>query len=55
MVAVKAEPKAESSDAFTLHEGTKVEVMENLDNWRRIALPDGTDGWIMESSIKELK
>jgi tetratricopeptide (TPR) repeat protein len=55
MVAVKAEPKAESSDAFTLHEGTKVEVMENLDNWRRISLSDGTDGWIKASSIKELK
>jgi glucan phosphoethanolaminetransferase (alkaline phosphatase superfamily) len=55
MVAVKAEPKAESSDAFTLHEGTKVEVKENLDDWRRISLSDGTDGWIKASSIKELK
>ncbi len=55
MVAVKAEPKTESSDAFILHEGTKVEVKENLDEWRRIALPDGTDGWIKASSIKELK
>jgi tetratricopeptide (TPR) repeat protein len=55
MVAVKAEPKAESADAFTLHEGTKVEVKENLDNWRRIELSDGTGGWIKEGSIKELK
>jgi tetratricopeptide (TPR) repeat protein len=55
MVAVKAEPNAESSDAFTLHEGTKVEVKEELDDWRKIALPDGTDGWIRKNSIKELK
>ena len=54
-IAVKAEPKTDSADAFTLHEGTKVEVIENLDNWRRISLPDGSDGWIKASSIKELK
>lgn len=54
-VAVKAEPKSESADAFTLHEGTKVEVKEELDNWRLIELPDGTDGWIKASSINELK
>jgi tetratricopeptide (TPR) repeat protein len=55
VVAVKAEPKTESSDAFTLHEGTKVEVKENLDEWRRIELADGTGGWIKASAIKELK
>ncbi len=55
VVAVKAEPKEESADAFMLHEGTKVEVNENLDNWRKITLSDGTGGWIKASSIKELK
>ncbi|WP_432672574.1 tetratricopeptide repeat protein [Flavobacterium sp. SM2513] len=54
-VEVKSEPKADAPNAFILHEGTKVEVKENLDNWRRIALPDGADGWILDSSIKELK
>jgi tetratricopeptide (TPR) repeat protein len=55
VVAVKAEPKSESSDAFILHEGTKVEVKENLDDWRKIELADGTGGWIKEGSIRELK
>ena len=54
-VEVKSEPKANAPNAFVLHEGTKVEVKENLDNWRRIALPDGTEGWIKDDSIKELK
>ena len=54
-VIVKAEPKENAPKAFILHEGTKVEVKENLDNWRRIALSDGTDGWIRKESIKELK
>jgi SH3-like domain-containing protein len=54
-VEVKAEPKPDALNAFVLHEGTKVEVKEDLDNWRKIALPDGTDGWIKAVSIKELK
>lgn len=54
-VIVKAEPKENAPKAFILHEGTKVQVKENLDNWRHIKLPDGNDGWIEASSIKELK
>ena len=54
-VEIKSEPKPDASVAFYLHEGTKVEVKENLDNWRKIALPDGTNGWIRKNSIKELK
>lgn len=54
-VEIKSEPKPDASVAFYLHEGTKVEVKENLDNWRLIALPDGTKGWIRKNSIKELK
>jgi tetratricopeptide (TPR) repeat protein len=52
---VKAEPKPDAPNAFVLHEGTKVEVKEELDNWRLVALPDGTDGWIRKELIKELK
>lgn len=55
VLEVKAEPKSDAPNAFVLHEGTKVEVKEDLDNWRKIALPDGTDGWVVKKSIKELK
>jgi tetratricopeptide (TPR) repeat protein len=55
VLEVKAEPKSDAPNVFVLHEGTKVEVKEDLDNWRKIALPDGTDGWVIKKSIKELK
>ena len=55
IASVKSEPSASSSDAFTLHEGTKVYVLEALDNWKRVQLQDGSDGWIESSAIKELK
>ncbi len=54
-VLVKSEPKTESETAFNLHEGTKVFVLETLDNWKKIELDDGASGWILSADIKEVK
>lgn len=55
MASVKSEPKSAAPDVFVLHEGTKVYVDEVLDNWKKIQLTDGTEGWIESSAIKEVK
>ena len=55
VASVKSEPKVGASDAFVLHEGTKVYVIESLDNWDKIQLTDGNEGWIENSAIKRLK
>jgi tetratricopeptide (TPR) repeat protein len=55
VVSVKSEPKVGAADAFMLHEGTKVYIMETLDNWNKIQLTDGNEGWIENSAIKRLK
>lgn len=52
---VKSEPKATSADAFVLHEGTKVYILESIANWKKIELTDETTGWIEENAIKEIK
>ncbi|WP_413999644.1 tetratricopeptide repeat protein [Flavobacterium sp. W1B] len=52
---MKSEPQKKSSNVFVLHEGTKVFVKETLDNWKKIQLTDGTEGWIESSAIKEVK
>jgi tetratricopeptide (TPR) repeat protein len=52
---VKSEPKTSSPDAFILHEGTKVYILESIANWKKIELTDETTGWIESSAIKELK
>lgn len=51
---VKSEPNLASTDAFTLHEGTKVMVLESVDNWKKILLVDGKTGWIPVTDIREL-
>lgn len=52
---VKGEPKTSAADIYVLHEGTKVFVHEVLDNWKKIELTDGSEGWIESSAIKEVK
>ncbi|AYN65908.1 tetratricopeptide repeat protein [Euzebyella marina] len=53
--SVKAEPNARSQEAFALHEGTKVNVLEELNDWKKIKIADGSIGWIPAEDIKELK
>lgn len=55
MVLVKSEPQKASNTVFTLHEGTKVFIKESLDNWNKIQLTDGTEGWIEKTAIREVK
>lgn len=51
---VMSDPNKTSSEAFRLHEGTKVQVLEAYDNWNKIKLSDGKIGWIPSQDIKEL-
>jgi tetratricopeptide (TPR) repeat protein len=53
--SVKSEPKITATDAFVLHEGTKVYILESIANWNKIELTDETTGWIESSAIKEIK
>ncbi len=51
---VKSEPNNRSAEAFILHEGTKVQILDTINNWKRIKLVDGKTGWIPSDDIKAL-
>ncbi len=51
---VKSAPTGSSDVYFELHEGTKVRVLETLDNWKKIKIADGKMGWINAADLKEL-
>jgi len=53
--SVKSEPNKRSQEAFALHEGTKVNVLDELNDWKKIKIADGTTGWIPSEDIKLLK
>lgn len=51
---VKSEPNLRSNEAFILHEGTKVQVLDTVNSWKKIKLADGKTGWIPQDDIKLL-
>jgi len=54
-VAITSEPNERSERIFTLHEGTKVNVLEELNSWMKIKIADGQTGWLPSKDIKLLK
>lgn len=51
---IKGEPNSRSQELFRLHEGTKVQILDTINQWKKIKLADGKTGWIENEDIKEL-
>ncbi|MDO5979154.1 SH3 domain-containing protein [Flavivirga spongiicola] len=51
---VKSDPNSRSEESFRLHEGTKVQVLESYNDWKKIKLSDGKMGWVSSEDIKLL-
>ena len=53
--SVKSSPSSESSkDLFILHEGTKVQILDSVGQWKNISLSDGRQGWIKDNDIQTI-
>lgn len=53
-VEVKNAPTTSGEAIFELHEGTKVQLLDELKGWRKIKIANGKEGWIAESDVKEI-
>lgn len=53
-IAIQSEPNLRSETLFKLHEGTKVQVLDNVDDWKKIKLTDGKTGWMPQKGLKEI-
>ena len=51
---IKNAPTLNGETVFTLHEGTKVKVLDTVDNWKKIKIADGKIGWIVTDELKVL-
>lgn len=51
---IRNAPTLNSEEVFTLHEGTKVIVLDAIDDWKKIKIADGKQGWIIATEVKEL-
>lgn len=53
-VYVKSSPDEKGNDLFILHEGTKVEVLEPFEGWKKIRIANGTIGWLKLNEIEKI-
>ena len=54
-IEVWSEPNKLSVLKFLLHEGTKVELINQAQDWTNIKLENGTTGWLYTDVIKSIK
>lgn len=53
-ITVKSSPTKNAVDLFVIHEGTKVKIIDKIDNWVEIKIQNGSIGWLPEKSIKSI-
>jgi len=53
-VTAKSSPDEGGTDLFVLHEGVKVWITDQLNDWLEIQLADGNKAWIPENSLERI-
>ncbi|MBO5961943.1 MAG: tetratricopeptide repeat protein [Alistipes sp.] len=53
-ISVKSSPDRSATDLFVLHEGTKVKLLSEVDEWCEVVIADGKKGWTLKSNIEEI-
>ena len=53
-ITVNSAPTNSSTNLFTLHAGSKVEIIDEIGDWINIKIANGNSGWILKNSMKQL-
>jgi len=51
---IKSSPEESSVDLLILHQGTKVEILDEIGNWFKVRLPNGNIGWIKKNEVEKI-
>jgi SH3-like domain-containing protein len=50
-VSVLSEPKNRSKELFVIHEGLKVKIMDQIEDWIEVKLSNGNEGWVKSEEL----
>ncbi len=53
-ITVKSSPSKNSVDLFVIHEGTKVEITDEVKDWYEIKIANGSIGWLPAEAVKTI-
>jgi SH3-like domain-containing protein len=51
---VKSSPENDGTRIFVIHEGTKVQVVDEVGEWSQISLMNGNKGWVKTSVYERI-
>lgn len=49
---MKSSPSSSGKSLLILHEGSKVKILDELGEWRKVEISDGRQGWIIDREIE---
>jgi tetratricopeptide (TPR) repeat protein len=53
-LTVKSSPSDNSVDLFVIHEGTKVQILDQIVEWSEVKIANGSVGWIRNNTYKPI-
>lgn len=53
-ITVKSSPTASAVDLFVIHEGTRIYLLDEVQDWVKIRIQDGSIGWLPSGSVKKI-
>lgn len=53
-ITVKSSPDAKGVDLFPLHEGTRVQLIDQIGTWYEIRIANGSVGWLPAEALEEI-
>jgi tetratricopeptide (TPR) repeat protein len=53
-VTIKSSPNQLGKDLFVIHEGTKVFILEEMNEWGNIKIANGSTGWMPLGSLRRI-
>ena len=53
-VDVRSEPRTSGTALFVIHKGTKVTVLQSVDDWSEVKLANGSIGWMSSTDLEKI-
>ena len=53
-ITVKSSPNPNSVDLFVIHEGSKVDIRDEVSGWYEIKIANGSVGWLPADALKKI-
>ena len=53
-IDLRSAPDAESQKILSIHEGAKLELLDQISDWYKVRLGDGEQGWLPQSSFEKI-